>query len=76
VAIPVDSRDWDAGMPIDAPPTAKTLIERLKRAAAIMSSRQSAVSGNRPGGPQLPTATVRAGTATAVPASESEILWH
>jgi hypothetical protein len=29
--IPVDARDWDARMPIDAPPIGRTLIERLKK---------------------------------------------
>jgi hypothetical protein len=29
--IPVDMRDWDARMPVDAPPVAKQLMERLKR---------------------------------------------
>jgi len=33
VLIPVDARDWDARMPIDAPPIAKTLLERLKKGA-------------------------------------------
>jgi curved DNA-binding protein CbpA len=33
VLIPVDARDWDARMPLDAPPIAKNLIERLKRGA-------------------------------------------
>jgi hypothetical protein len=31
VLIPVDARDLDAKMPLDAPPIARTLIERLKR---------------------------------------------
>jgi DnaJ-like protein len=31
VLIPVDARDWDARMPLDAPAIAKSLIERLKR---------------------------------------------
>jgi len=30
VLIPVDARDWDARMPIDAPSIAKTLLARLK----------------------------------------------
>jgi curved DNA-binding protein CbpA len=30
VLIPVDARDWDARMPIDAPPIAKTLLARLR----------------------------------------------
>jgi curved DNA-binding protein CbpA len=30
VLIPVDARDWDARMPIDAPPIAKTLLAKLK----------------------------------------------
>jgi len=30
VLIPVDARDWDARMPLDAPPVAKTLLARLK----------------------------------------------
>jgi curved DNA-binding protein CbpA len=30
VLIPVDARDWDARMPIDAPAIAKTLVARLK----------------------------------------------
>jgi curved DNA-binding protein CbpA len=33
VLIPVDARDWDARMPLDAPPIAKTLLERLKKGA-------------------------------------------
>jgi curved DNA-binding protein CbpA len=33
VLIPVDARDWGARMPLDAPPIAKTLVERLKRGA-------------------------------------------
>ena len=33
VLIPVDARDWDARMPVDAPPIAKTLLERLKKGA-------------------------------------------
>jgi curved DNA-binding protein CbpA len=33
VLIPVDARDWDAKMPLDAPPIAKTLIDRLKKGA-------------------------------------------
>ncbi len=33
VLIPVDVRDWEARMPIDAPPIAKTLLERLKKGA-------------------------------------------
>jgi len=28
--IPVDARDWDAHMPTDAPPVAKTLLARLR----------------------------------------------
>jgi curved DNA-binding protein CbpA len=31
--IPVDARDWDAKMPTDAPPIAKTLIARLRTGA-------------------------------------------
>jgi curved DNA-binding protein CbpA len=30
VLIPVDARDWEARMPLDAPPIAKTLLARLK----------------------------------------------
>jgi curved DNA-binding protein CbpA len=30
VLIPVDARDWEARMPLDAPPVAKTLLARLK----------------------------------------------
>ena len=30
VLIPVDARDWDARMPLDAPPIAKTLLAKLK----------------------------------------------
>jgi curved DNA-binding protein CbpA len=30
VLIPVDARDWDARMPLDAPPVAKTLLAKLK----------------------------------------------
>ena len=30
VLIPVDARDWDARMPLDAPPIAKTLLARLR----------------------------------------------
>jgi curved DNA-binding protein CbpA len=30
VLIPVDARDWEAWMPLDAPPIAKTLLARLK----------------------------------------------
>jgi hypothetical protein len=30
VLIPVDARDWQAWMPLDAPPIAKTLLARLK----------------------------------------------
>jgi hypothetical protein len=30
VLIPVDARDWDAHMPLDAPPIAKTLLARLR----------------------------------------------
>jgi curved DNA-binding protein CbpA len=30
VLIPVDARDWEARMPLDAPPIAKTLLERLR----------------------------------------------
>jgi curved DNA-binding protein CbpA len=33
VLIPVDARDFDARMPLDAPPIAKTVIERLKKGA-------------------------------------------
>lgn len=33
VLIPVDARDWEARMPLDAPPIAKTVIERLKKGA-------------------------------------------
>jgi curved DNA-binding protein CbpA len=33
VLIPVDARDWDARMPLDAPPIAKRLLERLKKGA-------------------------------------------
>ena len=33
VLIPVDARDWDAKMPIDAPPIAKTLLDRLRKGA-------------------------------------------
>jgi curved DNA-binding protein CbpA len=33
VLIPVDARDWEARMPLDAPAIAKTLIDRLKRGA-------------------------------------------
>jgi hypothetical protein len=28
--IPVDVRDWDAGMPVDAPAVVRQLMERLK----------------------------------------------
>jgi hypothetical protein len=28
--IPVDARDWDAHVPTDAPPVAKTLLARLR----------------------------------------------
>ena len=31
--IPVDARDWDARMPTDAPPVAKTLLTRLRTGA-------------------------------------------
>jgi len=31
--IPVDARDWDARMPLDAPAIAKTLLARLKKGA-------------------------------------------
>jgi len=31
--IPVDARDWDAHMPLDAPAIAKTLLARLKKGA-------------------------------------------
>jgi hypothetical protein len=31
--IPVDARDWDARMPLDAPAVAKTLLARLKKGA-------------------------------------------
>jgi hypothetical protein len=31
--IPIDARDWDARMPIDAPPVAKTLLDRLRTGA-------------------------------------------
>jgi len=30
VLIPVDARDWEARMPLDAPPVAKTLLARLR----------------------------------------------
>src|SRR5205823_5818510 len=30
VLIPVDARDWDARMPLDAPPVAKALLAKLK----------------------------------------------
>jgi hypothetical protein len=30
VLIPVDARDWEARMPLDAPPIAKTLLARLR----------------------------------------------
>jgi curved DNA-binding protein CbpA len=31
--IPVDARDWEARMPLDAPAVAKTLLERLRKGA-------------------------------------------
>jgi curved DNA-binding protein CbpA len=31
--IPIDARDWDARMPTDAPPIAKTVLERLRSGA-------------------------------------------
>ena len=31
--IPVDARVWDAHMPLDAPPIAKSLLTRLKSGA-------------------------------------------
>ncbi len=31
--IPIDARDWDAKMPNDAPPIAKTLVQRLRTGA-------------------------------------------
>jgi len=31
--IPIDARDWDAKMPTDAPPVAKTLLTRLRTGA-------------------------------------------
>ena len=30
VLIPIDTRDWDARMPLDAPDVAKTLLAKLK----------------------------------------------
>ncbi|HKB11239.1 MAG TPA: hypothetical protein VKD69_11305 [Vicinamibacterales bacterium] len=33
VLIPIDARDWDARVPLDAPPIAKTLLAKLKSGA-------------------------------------------
>jgi hypothetical protein len=38
VLIPVDVRDWDARMPLDAPPVAKSLLARLKSGAYVGSA--------------------------------------